>query len=215
MSRATASEKNLGPVASAAPETRMGRWTTTAPPTFGGRFRRERAIDLHAGPGPGRPPRAGGVPPPGVRRRRPPAGASRGLDPRPPVGRSFRAGQGARPRTSSLPRTCLHVPNARARSSARTSCWKRSARAASASSSWPSSSSPVRRKVALKIIKPGMDTRQVIARFEAERQALALMDHPNIAHGLRWRRNAAAAGPTSSWSWSAASRSPSSATRIT
>ncbi len=40
---------------------------------------------------------------------------------------------------------------------------------------------PVRRKVALKILKPGMDTRQVIARFEAERQALALMDHPNIA----------------------------------
>jgi eukaryotic-like serine/threonine-protein kinase len=40
---------------------------------------------------------------------------------------------------------------------------------------------PVRRKVALKIIKAGMDTRQVIARFEAERQALALMDHPNIA----------------------------------
>ncbi len=40
---------------------------------------------------------------------------------------------------------------------------------------------PVRRKVALKIIKPGMDSRQVIARFEAERQALALMDHQNIA----------------------------------
>jgi hypothetical protein len=40
---------------------------------------------------------------------------------------------------------------------------------------------PVRRKVALKVIKPGMDTRHVIARFEAERQALALMDHPNIA----------------------------------
>jgi serine/threonine protein kinase len=37
---------------------------------------------------------------------------------------------------------------------------------------------PVRRKVALKVIKPGMDTRQVVARFEAERQALALMDHP-------------------------------------
>jgi len=43
---------------------------------------------------------------------------------------------------------------------------------------------PVRRKVALKVIKPGMDTRQVIARFEAERQALALMDHPNIARVL-------------------------------
>src|SRR5205814_1456539 len=40
---------------------------------------------------------------------------------------------------------------------------------------------PVRRKVALKLINPGMDTRQVVARFEAERQALALMDHPNIA----------------------------------
>src|SRR5262249_20837497 len=43
---------------------------------------------------------------------------------------------------------------------------------------------PVRRKVALKVLKPGMDTRQVVARFEAERQALALMDHPNIAHIL-------------------------------
>jgi tetratricopeptide (TPR) repeat protein/serine/threonine protein kinase len=43
---------------------------------------------------------------------------------------------------------------------------------------------PIRRKVALKLIKPGMDTRQVIARFEAERQALALMDHPNIAKVL-------------------------------
>ena len=40
---------------------------------------------------------------------------------------------------------------------------------------------PVRRKVALKVIKPGMDSREVIARFESERQALALMDHPNIA----------------------------------
>jgi len=43
---------------------------------------------------------------------------------------------------------------------------------------------PVRRKVALKIIKPGMDSRQIIARFEAERQALALMDHPHIARIL-------------------------------
>jgi serine/threonine protein kinase/tetratricopeptide (TPR) repeat protein len=43
---------------------------------------------------------------------------------------------------------------------------------------------PIRRRVALKILKPGMDTKQVIARFEAERQALALMDHPNIAKVL-------------------------------
>jgi hypothetical protein len=43
---------------------------------------------------------------------------------------------------------------------------------------------PVRRKVALKLIKAGMDSRQVLARFEAERQALAVMDHPNIAKVL-------------------------------
>ncbi|MFG0320491.1 MAG: serine/threonine-protein kinase, partial [Planctomycetota bacterium JB042] len=43
---------------------------------------------------------------------------------------------------------------------------------------------PVRRKVALKVIKLGMDTKEVVARFEAERQALAMMDHPNIARVL-------------------------------
>ncbi|MCL4854519.1 MAG: serine/threonine protein kinase, partial [Bryobacteraceae bacterium] len=43
---------------------------------------------------------------------------------------------------------------------------------------------PVRRKVALKVIKPGMDSRSVIARFEAERQALAMMDHPHIARAF-------------------------------
>ena len=41
---------------------------------------------------------------------------------------------------------------------------------------------PMRRQVAIKVIKPGMDSKRVIARFEAERQALALLDHPNIAH---------------------------------
>src|SRR6266699_3833732 len=40
---------------------------------------------------------------------------------------------------------------------------------------------PIHRRIALKVVKPGMDTKSVIARFEAERQALALMDHPNIA----------------------------------
>src|SRR5215510_5644909 len=45
-------------------------------------------------------------------------------------------------------------------------------------------SEPVKRLVAVKLIKAGMDSRQVIARFEAERQALALMDHPNIARVL-------------------------------
>jgi serine/threonine protein kinase len=42
--------------------------------------------------------------------------------------------------------------------------------------------SPLEREVALKVVKPGMDSRQVVARFETERQALALLDHPNIAH---------------------------------
>jgi serine/threonine protein kinase len=43
---------------------------------------------------------------------------------------------------------------------------------------------PVGRKVALKVLKPGMDSRQIVGRFEAERQALAIMDHPNIAKVL-------------------------------
>jgi len=60
---------------------------------------------------------------------------------------------------------------------------------------------PVRRTVALKVIKPGMDSSNVLARFEAERQALALMDHQNIARVFD-------AGTTesgrlfSSWNWS-------------
>ena len=53
---------------------------------------------------------------------------------------------------------------------------------------------PVRRLVAVKLIKAGMDSRQVIARFEAERQALALMDHANIARVLD--AGATSAGPT-------------------
>ena len=56
---------------------------------------------------------------------------------------------------------------------------------------------PVKRRVALKIIKPGMDTRQVIARFEAERQALAMMDHPNIAKVLDAGATEIAGGHTS------------------
>ena len=68
-----------------------------------------------------------------------------------------------------------------ARSSAPLNSWSEVGEGAWASSTSRSSPQPVRRKVALKVIKPGMDTRQVIARFEAERQALAMMDHPNIA----------------------------------
>jgi len=64
---------------------------------------------------------------------------------------------------------------------------------------------PVRRRVALKVIKPGMDSKRVLARFEAEQQALALMEHPHVArvhdagmtpsgpavfrHGVRQRRS--------------------------
>jgi serine/threonine protein kinase len=72
---------------------------------------------------------------------------------------------------------------------------------------------PVQRRVALKVIKHGMDTHEVIARFEAERQALAMMDHPNIARVFD-------AGATDSgrpyfvMELGAASRSRGSATRI-
>ena len=72
----------------------------------------------------------------------------------------------------------------RARSSAGTSSWRRSAKGGMAVVYMAEQQEPIRRKVALKIIKLGMDTRQVIARFEAERQALALMDHPSIAKVL-------------------------------
>ena len=54
---------------------------------------------------------------------------------------------------------------------------------------------PVKRLVALKVIKAGMDSRQVLARFEAERQALALMDHPNIAKVLDARQPLRPDGP--------------------
>ena len=59
---------------------------------------------------------------------------------------------------------------------------------------------PFRRRVALKVIKLGMDTKAVVARFEAERQALAIMDHPNIARVFD--AGARTAGRSSSWNWS-------------
>jgi hypothetical protein len=69
---------------------------------------------------------------------------------------------------------------------------------------------PVRRKVALKLVKAGMDSRSVLSRFEAERQALALMDHPNIARVLDG--GTTEAGRSSSWSTSKESPSRSTAT---
>jgi len=57
-------------------------------------------------------------------------------------------------------------------------------KAAWGASGWRQQTEPVRRPVALKLVKPGMDSKQVLARFDAERQALALMDHPNIAKVL-------------------------------
>jgi eukaryotic-like serine/threonine-protein kinase len=54
---------------------------------------------------------------------------------------------------------------------------------------------PVRRRVALKVIKLGMDTKQVVARFEAERQTLAMMEHPNIAAKLLDAGRTKLAGP--------------------
>ena len=67
---------------------------------------------------------------------------------------------------------------------------------------------PIQRCVALKIIKQGMDTRQVIARFEAERQALSLMNHPNIAMVMDAGATKTAAHSLP-WNWSAACPLPS------
>jgi len=64
---------------------------------------------------------------------------------------------------------------------------------------------PVKRRVALKIIKAGMDTRQVIARFEAERQALAMLDHANIARVLDGGQTDQGR-PYFAWNWSRAFR---------
>jgi eukaryotic-like serine/threonine-protein kinase len=69
---------------------------------------------------------------------------------------------------------------------------------------------PVKRAVAVKVIKPGMDSKAVLARFEAERQALAMMDHPNIAKVLD--AGTTDGGRSSSWNWSRARPSLSSAT---
>lgn len=71
---------------------------------------------------------------------------------------------------------------------------------------------PVVRKVALKIIKLGMDTKQIVARFEAECQALAMMDHPNIAKVL-YAGATDTGRPYLSWNWSGVSRSRSIAIR--
>ena len=74
---------------------------------------------------------------------------------------------------------------------------------------------PVQRKVALKVIKPGMDSRQVIARFEAERQALAMMDHVNIARVLRCRRHGSRPALLRHGTGPRRARSPSTATTTT
>ena len=73
---------------------------------------------------------------------------------------------------------------------------------------------PIRRKVALKVIKPGMDSKAVIARFEAERQALAMMDHPNIAKVLDAGTTESRSTVSSPWNWCRGSRSPTTAIGI-
>ena len=104
----------------------------------------------------------------------------------------------------------------RAPGSAPTSCCRRSAKAAWATvcmaeqdAAGQPHASPSRSS------SRAWTSAQVIARFEAERQALALMDHPNIAKVLDAGATTDAAGRTSSWSWSRACRSPSTATRTT
>ncbi len=73
---------------------------------------------------------------------------------------------------------------------------------------------PIHRMVALKVVKLGMDTSQVLARFEDERQALAMMDHPNIARVLRRRRHRKRPPVLRDGVWSTALPSRSTATSI-
>ena len=73
---------------------------------------------------------------------------------------------------------------------------------------------PVERRVALKIIKPGMDSRQVIARFEAERQAVAMMEHTRILPRCSTPAQRTPAGRTLSWNWSKACRTRAIAMNI-
>ena len=92
----------------------------------------------------------------------------------------------------SLPTSCRnHRWRASAAASGSTSCSQQIGEGGMGVVFMAEQQQPVRRMVALKVIKAGMDSAQVIARFEAERQALALMDHPNIAKVLE-------AGTTSS-----------------
>ena len=86
------------------------------------------------------------------------------------------------PRSSSISPTRPTKPWARR--SAATSCSSKIGEGGCGVVYVAEQSEPVRRRVALKVIKLGMDTEQVVARFEAERQALAMMDHPNIAKVL-------------------------------
>ena len=166
-----------------------------------------RALDIESPAG------AGGLPGRGLRRTTPTcASGSRPCSQRTrQPAASWQAPSAGARRQPSISRR-RKVP---ARRSARTSCCSRSAKAAWAPSTWPSRPQPVQRKVALKVIKPGMDSRQVIARFEAERQALAMMDHVNIARVFDGGDHGEPAGRTSSWSWSTACRSPSTATTTT
>ena len=118
-----------------------------------------------------------------------------------------------RPRpAATVDRRPARSPSGPARSSARTSCCSRSAKAAWASSSWPSRTQPVRRKVALKIIKPGMDSRAGHRPLRGRAAGPGADGPPEHRQGARRRHHRQRAGPTSSWSWSRASRSPSTAT---
>ena len=125
---------------------------------------------------PGRPNRP--HPKPRKRPRRPTRKRVRRRNWRPrKTDRTARTSRSPAPRRPTAP-----ADPSRARSSpAGTRCSRSSARGAWAPSTGPSQTEPVKRQVALKLIKIGMDSRAVLARFDAERQALALMDHPNIA----------------------------------
>ena len=101
-----------------------------------------------------------------------------------PIARPAASCRNRRPRAGRRPSMSRRSPNAPARSIGPYKLLQQIGEGGMGTVFMAEQTQPVQRKVALKVIKPGMDSRQVIARFEAERQALAMMDHVNIARVL-------------------------------
>ena len=182
------------------------------PPRLGGRFDRERAIDLHEALDRSDPREQEAYLAPGVRRRRPAAGAgSRPCSARTgrTVGSSWTglfaadlAATGDLPTHAERPGTLIGPYK----------LLQQIGEGGMGTVFMAEQTAPVRRMVALKVIKPGMDTRQVHRPLRGRAAGPGPDGPPQHRQGPRRRHDRRRAAPTSSWSWSRASRSPTTAT---